>query len=150
MTDATGIAYGGVDARRSSPAPDTPCLPWSSVCQDPAGAGHRPCHRVGCQRRPGYCQVIVVDNPGSGYSAAPTVTILDAPGDPRSAASRATAAATLTIQSVFLNRFGSGYTSAPTVTFSEAPALARRPAAITISGMEPSPPSTWTTAAPAT
>jgi FtsP/CotA-like multicopper oxidase with cupredoxin domain len=64
---------------------------------------------------------VVVTEPGSGYSSAPGVAILDGTRyDPiRPGASGATAVATLSIQSVTVDTFGAGYTSAPTVVIDD-------------------------------
>ena len=66
---------------------------------------------------------VFVDSAGSGYSAAPTVTIHN--GDVNNPAPflpggfPAVATSTLLVQSVVLNTFGAGYTSAPTVVISD-------------------------------
>ena len=62
----------------------------------------------------GNVVVISVTNSGSGYTAAPSVTITGGGG--ASATANATIA-TGTITGVFLTEAGSGYTSPPTVTF---------------------------------
>jgi Ca2+-binding RTX toxin-like protein/FtsP/CotA-like multicopper oxidase with cupredoxin domain len=69
----------------------------------------------------GSVTVVVVDNPGSGYSAAPGVVIRDGTlFDPiNNGAVLATVEATLSIQSILLDTFGAGYTSAPLVDITD-------------------------------
>jgi hypothetical protein len=72
----------------------------------------------------GIIDAVVVDNPGSGYSAAPGVVIRDGTlydpvnHDPGTF-TEATATATLFIQSVVLDAFGEGYNNAPDVIISD-------------------------------
>ena len=134
-TDATGTVYGGVDAVVVTSAGTAYTFPTVefSLPNDPTGTqatGHVTMDASGAITQ------FLVDNPGSGYSAAPTVTIHDCTvQDPCVSGSGATASATLTIQSVFLNSFGAGYTSPPTVTFNDATGLgAIGTATITTSG----------------
>ena len=61
----------------------------------------------------GRVAAITVTNPGSGYTARPTVTIAPPP-----AGQTATATTTLAVDVVTVTVPGSGYTTAPTVTFS--------------------------------
>jgi len=68
----------------------------------------------------GSITAVFVDNPGSGYAQAPTVTIHDGTvNDPIKGAIPADATATLALQTVVLTYFGSGYTSVPLVSFSD-------------------------------
>jgi FtsP/CotA-like multicopper oxidase with cupredoxin domain len=119
-TDATGVAYGGVDAVVVTVPGDAYTFPTVEfgLPQDPAGVpatGHADMDANGA------ITAVVVDNPGSGYSSAPTVTIHNGtPSDPIAGNTPAEASATLAIQSVALTDFGSGYTSAPSVTFSDS------------------------------
>ena len=86
----------------------------------------------------GSITAVIVDYAGSGYSAAPTVTIHNGTvGDPhRHRREWPPATSTLALQSVVLNTFGAGYTSAPTVVISDTGAGtgASATAAITTSG----------------
>ena len=119
-TDATATVYGGVDAVTVGDPGFGYSFPTVefSLPNDPNGTvaqGHAEIDGSG------VIIAVVVDNAGSGYSSAPTVTIHDGSiSDPIVGATLATATATLTIQSVVLDTFGSGYVSAPTVTFSDA------------------------------
>ncbi len=132
VTQATGAVYGGVDAvTLTDPGSgyQFPIVEFS-LPQDNAGTtatGHLLCNVAGVT---GDCPqdgstlnlaAVVVDNPGSGYSAAPLVTIHDGTlNDPASGPGfGAKATATLAVQSVFLNSFGSGYTSTPIVTIND-------------------------------
>jgi hypothetical protein len=71
----------------------------------------------------GSIKTVFVDYPGSGYSAAPTVTIhngtVSSPDPFQVGGFSAVATSTLALQSVALTGFGSGYTSAPTVVISD-------------------------------
>ena len=62
---------------------------------------------------------VTITNPGSGYTAVPTVTFGAAPGAGTTAAG--TAVLRYGVASVTITNGGSGYTSAPTVTFGAAP-----------------------------
>ena len=134
--DATGIAYGGVDVV-SITDPGTgytfPTVEFG-LPNDPNGiqaTGHAVLDVNGAVTD------VLIDNPGSGYSSAPAVTIHDGtPADPILGATLASATSTLSVQSVALTGFGSGYTSIPTVTFSDTGAGtgASATATITTSG----------------
>jgi FtsP/CotA-like multicopper oxidase with cupredoxin domain len=67
---------------------------------------------------------IIVDEPGSGYSSAPTVTIVNGTSfDPINLLEGgwlATASSTINIASVSLSAFGSGYVAAPDVQITDA------------------------------
>ena len=71
----------------------------------------------------GTITAVIVDYAGSGYSAAPMVTIhngtLNDPAPFLPGGLPAVATSTLALQSVVVNTFGSGYTSAPTVVISD-------------------------------
>ncbi len=72
----------------------------------------------------GTITAIVVDNPGSGYSAAPGVAIHNGTlFDPIPGATLATASATLSIQAIVVNVFGAGYNTAPVVTITDLAGL---------------------------
>ena len=88
----------------------------------------------------GAITAVIVDSAGSGYSAAPTVTIhngtVSNPAPFLPGGLPAVATSTLALQSVVVNTFGSGYTSAPTVVISDTGAGtgASATAAITTAG----------------
>jgi FtsP/CotA-like multicopper oxidase with cupredoxin domain len=148
-TDATGTVYGGVDlvaiadggANYTAPIVvfDLPDLTDGTQV---TATGHVPMIANGDlidgMDVNGAITAIVVDNPGSGYSKAPGVTIYNGTqADPIAGATSATAATTLAVKSIVLNNFGSGYTSAPTVTIVDSAGtgdLAQADATITTSG----------------
>ena len=86
---------------------------------DPAGTQAK-AHAV--KDAAGAITSIVVDEPGSGYSAAPHIVVRDGTAfDPvANAGSGALATATLTIQTVGLDTFGEGYSSAPAVGITDS------------------------------
>ena len=73
----------------------------------------------------GTITAVLVDDPGSGYTTAPAVSILNGtrfdpialPAD----GSAAVATTTLALSAVNVVNFGTGYTGAPTVTITDAP-----------------------------
>lgn len=137
-TDATATVYGGVDA----------------IALLDAGSGYTmPVVEVGLPNDPAGIQAtahadfdganitgITVDNPGSGYSTAPIVTVHNgtlADPQPFDGGVTATATSTLAVQSVALDTFGAGYTSAPMVDITDASGVgtgAAATASITTSG----------------
>jgi FtsP/CotA-like multicopper oxidase with cupredoxin domain len=118
-TDATGTVYGGVDAVTVTDGGFGYTMPTVEfgLPSNPNGqqaSGHADINAEG------VVTAVFVDNPGSGYSAAPTVTIHNGTAaDPIPGATLATVTSTLTIQNVVLDTFGSGYTSEPSVTFND-------------------------------
>ncbi len=136
ITDAAAAAFGGVDAVTVSDPGAGYTFPTVEfgLPNDPNGVqatGHTDIDNNGA------ITVVVVDNPGSGYSLAPAVTIHNGTvADPIPGATLATAVATLSIQNVVVNTFGAGYVSEPTVTFSDTDAGtgASATATITTSG----------------
>ncbi|HEY5975480.1 MAG TPA: hypothetical protein VIU41_12125, partial [Geobacteraceae bacterium] len=147
-TDATGTAYGGVDAAALIGGVNyggyTMPVVEFALPNDPAGVqatGHTTCVEDPLCAPAGGGLVtvngIVVDNPGSGYLAAPTVTVRDGTAGAPVSALLNDATSTLVIQSVHLLTFGSGYTSAPSVAFSDLTGIgtgASGTASITTSG----------------
>jgi FtsP/CotA-like multicopper oxidase with cupredoxin domain len=132
---ASATVYGGVDqilltdpgSGYSMPTVDfdMPDLP-----DGVKATGHVVCVEADCApAEPGGTVTIlgvVVDSPGSGYSAAPNVAIRNGtlfdpitPTDP-GAFTQASATATLTVQSIVVSAFGEGYTTPPLVTISDA------------------------------
>jgi FtsP/CotA-like multicopper oxidase with cupredoxin domain len=90
------------------------------VCVE--GTVDSPCSNPNPDGTPGVVTItdVVLDSPGSGYSSAPGVAILDGTQfDPiRPGGSGAITSATLTIKSVRMDTFGTGYTAAE-VSFSD-------------------------------
>jgi len=126
-TDATATAFGGVDSLTlggtlagyhvptvAFDLPDDPngTMPTAHVVCDFAN-----CSNVNSDGSPGEVTItdIVLDSPGSGYSSAPGVAILDGTQfEPiRPGGTGATATATMSVDSVTVDTFGSGYTSPP-------------------------------------
>ncbi len=147
-TVATATALGGVDAAALVAGTDysgytMPIIEFG-LPNDPAGVqatGHATCVEDPLCAPAGGGLVtvngIVVDTAGSGYSAAPSVTIHDGPVGSPVTALQTSATSTLLIQAIALDTFGAGYTSAPTVTISDATgtgAGAQATASITTSG----------------
>jgi len=127
---ATASAFGGVDAVTLDDPGSGYQMPTVDfdLPDDPNGApahGHIVCAETDCIPVPPATTVtivdIMVDNPGSGYSAAPKVVIRDGTlFDPiNNGAAGALATAYLSIQSVSLDTFGEGYTSEPNVEIFE-------------------------------
>jgi len=71
----------------------------------------------------GTITAVIVDSPGSGYSTAPGVAILNGtrfnPAALNPGGQYATATSSLSVTSIGLNSFGAGYKSAPTVTITD-------------------------------
>ena len=135
-TDATATAYGGVDAVMVNDGGSGYTFPTVEfgLPNDPTGI-HAQGHAE--MDANGVITAVIVDNAGSGYSAAPSVTIHDGTiADPIAGAILATATSTINIQSVVVDTFGSGYTSVPTVDFTDTGAGtgAAATAVITTSG----------------
>ena len=126
-TDATATAFGGVDSLTlggtltgyhvptvAFDLPDDPngTMPTAHVVCDFAN-----CYNPNSDGSPGEVTItdIVLDSPGSGYSSAPGVAILDGTQfEPiRPGGTGATATATMSVDSVTVDTFGSGYTSPP-------------------------------------
>jgi FtsP/CotA-like multicopper oxidase with cupredoxin domain len=128
-TDATATVYGGVDAINvvnGGSAYTMPVVEFG-LPNDPNGTqatGHVPMiangDPVDGMDANGTIKTIFVDNPGSGYASAPSVTILDGVDPVPNGGTAADATTTLKILTVTLNTFGAGYTSAPTVSFTDA------------------------------
>ena len=119
-SEATAVASGGVDNITLSRRRHRLC--------DPADRRSSPCRTCRAARHPpatatmdanGVVTAIDVVSPGSGYTSAPTVTILDANQVNPTAA---TAVATIGISQIDLTSGGQGYDSAPSVTISDSAA----------------------------
>jgi FtsP/CotA-like multicopper oxidase with cupredoxin domain len=119
-TQATATAFGGVDALTLIDPGTGYTMPTVDfdLPDDPNGVkatGH-----VDFDIATSTILGVVVDNPGSGYSAAPNVVIRDGTiFEPINGGTGAMATATLSIQSVALDTYGNGYTGAPTVDFTD-------------------------------
>jgi FtsP/CotA-like multicopper oxidase with cupredoxin domain len=128
VPDATGTAFGSVDLITLGNAGAGYTVPTVSIDfpDDPAGTqatAHVTCVETDCNGNgsPVTITGVVVDNHGSGYSAAPGVSILDGTlFDPVIGGTGATATATIDVTSVVLDTFGAGYTSAPDVAITDA------------------------------
>ena len=127
-TNATGTVYGGVDAVNvvnGGLAYTMPVVEFG-LPNDPNGTqatGHVPMIANGDpidgMNVNGTITAIFVDNPGSGYSSAPSVTVLDGIDPVPNGGAAADATTTLKLSAVALDTFGAGYTSAPNVVFSD-------------------------------
>ena len=129
---ATAVASGGVDAVNVTAGGSGYTMPTVDFDypDDPNGvqaAAHVVCNESpDCQHAPDEfvsVKSVVVDNPGSGYSSAPGVAILNGSlNDPINLAdggTEATATSTLSMSALELVDFGKGYTSAPTVSITD-------------------------------
>ncbi len=135
-TVATATAFGEVDSLTLADPGAGYHVPTVSFDLPDGPNGTRPTAHVVCVEAncsnpnpdgtPGVVNItgIVLDTPGSGYSSAPGVAILDGTQfDPiRPGGSGAVVASTLKVTSVSMNSIGSGYTSA-SVVFSDAAGL---------------------------
>jgi len=120
---AAATAYGGVDRIRVANQGRGYTFPTVDfdLPSDPHGVkatGHAQMDANGS------ITSVVLDNPGSGYSTAPGIKIIDgtqfspATHDPAIFV-QATATATLSISSVVLTNFGSGYTKPPAMIITD-------------------------------
>ncbi len=131
LTPAKATAFGGVDAITIAPGSEGSGYSFPTVDIDfPDGTdgiqatAHAVCIEMDCAPAADGQTVtitgIVVDNPGSGYSAAPNVVVrngtLADPINPPNGFAPAAASATLAISSIVVDDPGDGYVSAPTVT----------------------------------
>jgi FtsP/CotA-like multicopper oxidase with cupredoxin domain len=130
---ATAIASGGVDAVSITSGGAGYTMPTVDFDypDDPNGTQAQG-HAV-CAEAPGDCTHadgatvtvtdVVVDDPGSGYTTAPGVSILNGtqydPINLPQGTDPAKAAATLKLTAVNVLEYGSGYTSAPTVDITD-------------------------------
>jgi FtsP/CotA-like multicopper oxidase with cupredoxin domain len=119
-TQATGTAYGSVDAVAVSAGGSGYTFPTVDfdMPDDPNGV-QATAHAT--MDGSGTITAVVVDNPGSGYAAAPGVVIRDGTlMDPIThTGTDAAAAATIRIDRVGLDTLGAGYTAAPSVAINE-------------------------------
>ena len=148
-TDATAHAVGGVDAvtlAQASYAGYTFPTVDFDLPDDPNGIqarGHATCVEADCKpATPGGTVTVtgvVVDEPGSGYTSAPGVAVLDGTQfdpvthDPGTfTAVKATA--TLKIAAIAVDAFGAGYTSAPAVDITDPSGVGATATAATDAG----------------
>jgi len=127
-TGATAGPSGGVDAVHLSDGGGGYAMPTVDfdLPDDPTGTkakGHVPMISQGDTvdgMVDGVITTVVVDNPGSGYSTAPGVAVLNGTSlDPMSGATPATATTTLQLIDLAPIAIGSGYTATPTVTVTD-------------------------------
>ncbi len=136
-TDATGTVFGGVDNLAIDTTGITAKYHIPTVAfdlpDDPNGtvpSAHVTCVETGCigtpnpvDGSPGEVTItgIVLDTPGSGYTNAPGVAILDGTQfDPiRPGGSGAVVTSSLFVQSVSLDTFGGGYVADPVVLITD-------------------------------
>ncbi|MCA9874914.1 MAG: multicopper oxidase domain-containing protein [Anaerolineales bacterium] len=121
LTNATATAFGGVDAVAVMNAGSGYTFPTVDFDLPDAPGGEQAKAHAEFDPATGAITAVIVDNPGSGYSAAPNVVIRDGTiFDPiNNGGSGATAVTSLSITSVSLDTFGSGYTSTPAVTIND-------------------------------
>ncbi|MEP7134635.1 MAG: multicopper oxidase domain-containing protein [Chloroflexota bacterium] len=121
LTNATATAYGGVDAVTLQNAGFGYTMPTVDFDLPDAPDGVQAKAHATIDAS-GAITAVIVDAPGSGYSAAPNVVIRDGTlFDPiNNGGSGAVATATISISTVAIDTFGAGYTSAPSVTFADA------------------------------
>ncbi|AXH96830.1 cell wall-binding repeat-containing protein [Ornithinimicrobium avium] len=122
---ATGTASGGVDAVHLADGGSGYTMPTVDfdLPDDPNGSiarAHVPMiasgDAVDGMDASGTITAVVVDDPGSGYSTAPSVTVRDGTVfDPISGATPATATTTLKLVGASVTAPGTGYTSRPGV-----------------------------------
>ncbi len=132
VVQATGTAYGGVDAVAIPDGGWGYTMPTVDFDLPDAPDGVIAKAHVATMAADGFdgmdtngtITAIVVDDPGSGYLTAPGVAIhngtLFDPIGLNPGGSLATATTTLKVTSVSMDSFGSGYMSSPLVTFSDA------------------------------
>lgn len=126
---ATAIASGGVDAVTITGGGGGYTMPTVDFDYPDDPNGTQATGHAVCQEAPGDCTHadgdtvtvtgVVVDNPGSGYTTAPGVSIRNGtqfdPINLPQGVDPATASSTLKLTAVSVDQFGAGYTSAPTV-----------------------------------
>ena len=132
-TGATGIGSGGVDTVAVTAAGSGYSMPTVDFDYPDDPDGVQATGHVVCNEAPGNCthaanatvsvKSVVVDNPGSGYTTAPGIAIINGTqNDPINlpvGGTEAKATTTLALSAVNVMDFGSGYTSAPTVAITD-------------------------------
>ncbi len=121
LTPATATVFGGVDAVTLTNGGSGYTFPTVDFDLPDSPDGMQAKAHAEFDQTTGAITAVIIDNPGSGYAAAPNVVIRDGTiFDPiNNGGSGATAVATLAISSISVNTFGSGYTAAPTVTIND-------------------------------
>jgi hypothetical protein len=121
-TDATATVYGGVDAVAIVDGGSGYTFPTVEFGL-PDGLGGVQAAGHADMNANGTITAVIVDSAGSGYSAAPVVTIhngtIETPDPFLPGGFPAVATSTLALQSVVVNTFGTGYTFAPDVVISD-------------------------------
>jgi hypothetical protein len=134
VSGTTTTTYTGTVASNTTTALTLTAAGWTSAgtaATPPNGsafaiaASTAGCAPLNSRATGGYLGAIAVVNGGSGYTAAPTVTITPAAGNtPTAAASAVANIQNGQVVSVSVTNPGMGYTSAPTVSFSSGAATA--------------------------
>ena len=129
LTQAKATAYGSIKTIKLTDAGSGYSFPTVDIDFPDAPDGvqataHAVCVETNCAPATDGATVtitdVVVDNPGSGYSAAPNVVLRDGTlADPINGGTGATASASLEISSIVVDDPGDGYISAPTVTITD-------------------------------
>jgi FtsP/CotA-like multicopper oxidase with cupredoxin domain/putative cell wall-binding protein len=119
---ATATAYGGVDAVTLGAPGSAYTNPTVDFDLPDAPDGVQASAHATFDPGTGAITGVVVDNPGAGYSTAPSMIIRDGTiFDPIiSGGSGASATATLSLTSIALDTYGAGYTSVPAVAITDA------------------------------
>ncbi|MFE4976623.1 multicopper oxidase domain-containing protein [Kitasatospora sp. NPDC056651] len=119
---ATATASGGVDAVAVTDGGAGYTMPTVDfdLPDDPKGTAAKGHVDPADLTADGRVTKVTVDEPGSGYGAAPGVVIRNGtPADPVNGATKATATASLKLVAVTVDRIGSDYTAAPAVTVTD-------------------------------
>jgi len=122
LVPASATVYGGVDQVSLISGGLGYTFPTVDFDMPDGPDGVQPTAHAEFNPETGEITAIVVDNPGSGYSAPPNVVIRDGTlFDPirNNAGSGAVASATLLISSIVVDNPGSGYISAPLVAVND-------------------------------
>ena len=130
LTEAKATAYGSIktitlDNAGSGYSFPTVDIDYPDAPDGVQASAHAVCVEANCAPATNGATVtitdIVVDNPGSGYSAAPNVVLRDGTlADPIvNGGTGATASAGLEISSIVVDNPGDGYITAPTVTITD-------------------------------
>ncbi|HSL30664.1 MAG TPA: fibronectin type III domain-containing protein [Anaerolineales bacterium] len=120
---AAATAYGGVEQITLTNTGGGYTMPTVDfdMPNDPDGVQAQA--HVEWDQATGVITAVVVDNPGSGYSSAPGVTIRNgtifAPLPLKEGGQLATATSTLFIDEIVLDSFGANYNQTPSVTISD-------------------------------
>ncbi len=140
-TGATAIASGGVDSVSLLSGGGGYTMPTVDFDMPDDPNGVKAEAHVLWDTATGVITSVVIDNPGSGYTSAPNVMILNGttlsplvPDIGAPALVFASASTTINVLEVTVDTFGSGYTSSPDVTISEGSAKSGQPGFVPGSG----------------